>query len=340
MTSDNNLLGKPEAPEPTPVVDSPLESTDTKTLEPVSSTPPGSVISMESTNIVASPPTTTPDVGIQVTNNSPQAKAAVADYNAVTDSLLGQIGELGATSNFKMMLFSYPGRGKSSFLGTAPNNLIYDFEDGLIAAKTAFVNSGRPLADNVKSLEFTGLEQADDLIERLQNNDPAFAHWTTFSVDTVSTMHKRMLEYVMRREKSRTSTINEFKPETDHYTEVNEVLTRFVQGICDIKTKDIIINVHAQTVEPKGKPAKTYGDFSEKLYNKLAAKMDVVAFVEMVEFEEEGVKVPRPVFRVVSEGTIQCKTRIPLPPEIKDPTWPQFKAEFEKARLLGTLAPE
>lgn len=285
----------------------------------------------------SSAPTPSAAPALIVTNASPTAQKAIGNYNEITDSLLGQIGDLGEASNFKMMVFSYPGRTKSSFLGTAPNNLIYDFEDGLIAAKTAYVNSGRRLAENVKSLPFTDLVQADNLIERLQADDPAFASWKVFSVDTISTMHKRMLEYVMRREKQKRPSMNEYDPQTEHYTEVNEVLTRFVQGICDIKNKDVIVLAHAQTVTPAGKPAKIYGDFSEKLYNKLAAKMDVVAYVDMVEQVIDEKKVIKPVFRVMSEGTIQCKTRIPLPAEILDPTWTQFKAEFEKAKATGTL---
>ncbi len=329
----DNLLGDEPTPKETAVVVTETEPTPT-----ITSTSTESVVQAVPSNpsTPSSQDTPAPVSTIQVTNVAQQA--VVQDYNAITDSLLDQIGDLGTSSNFKMMIFGYPGRSKSSFLGTAPNNLIYDFEDGLIAAKTAYVNSGRPLADNVKSLGFTDLKQADDLIDRLQADDPRFAAWKVFSVDTISTMHKRMLEYVMRREKAKRPSMNEFDPQTEHYTEVNEVLTRFVQGICDIKSKDIIVLAHAQTVEPKGKPAKTYADFSEKLYNKLAAKMDVVAYVEMGEFDDgNGGKKVKPYFRVQSEGTIQCKSRIPLPPEILDPTWPQFKEQFEKARALGTL---
>jgi hypothetical protein len=332
----NNLLSNNPEPEPSsPLVQTTVQTTET--TQPATSNQNNDATSLVVTNQTAVSTEPSTDT-LSVVNASPTATAATSSYNAITDALLGSIGDPGVSSNFKMMLFGYPGRTKTSFLGTAPNNLVYDFEDGLIAMRTAHHLSGRPLAEGVKSLPFKSLEQADELIERLQDDHEAFRQWTVFSVDTISTMHKRMLEFVMRREKAKRPSMNEYDPQTEHYTEVNTVLERFVQGLCDIKTKDIIILAHAQTVEPKNKPAKTYADFSEKLYNKLAAKMDVVAYIEMGEFEIEGQgKVTKPYIQVQSEGTIQCKSRIPLPATILDPTWPQLKAEFEKAKLEGTL---
>jgi hypothetical protein len=326
--TDNNLLG--DTPKPTKVA---LVAEKEATVTPLVQPTP-----VANAGEVPTEATPTPAANsLIVTNVASSAKKSVADFDAITDSLLGQIGDLGSKACLKMLVYGDPGSTKSSFLGTAPNNLVYTFEDGMIAAKMAHVTSGRQIADNVKEIPFVDLEQADELIERLETNHPAFDKWTVFSVDTISTMHKRMLEYVMKREKMKRPSMNEYAPETEHYTEVNEILTRFVRAMA-MTNRDIIVVCHAQTVEPKGKPSKTYPDFSEKLANKLEAMMDIVAHVTMEEWaDEHGNKRPRPYFRVVSDGGVHAKTRIPLPPVILDPTWDQFKAKWEEAKASGSL---
>lgn len=285
----------------------------------------------------ATPATTVQSTGVQVTSAATQQ--AMNDYDAVTDALLNSIGDIGESSNLKMLIYGDPGTMKSSLLGTAPNNLIYDFEDGLIAAKTAVHHTGRPLAPNVKALPYKSMFQAEAIVKRLAAKDPAFAWVEVFSIDTVSSMHKRTIEMVTEREwAKRPSTRNKYKTETEEYAEVNEILTRYVRSLADLD-RNLIILAHAQTVTPKNRPDKTYPDFSEKLANKLEAMMDIVGYMFKMEVDDgQGGKKIVPVLRVNGDETIHCKSRIPLPDLIQDPTYEQLKFAWEQAKESGTLA--
>lgn len=256
-----------------------------------------------------------------VTTQPVEPAPVKSQYEQITDALLKSIGDIGAKSKFKILIYGDPGTGKSTFLGTSPNNLIYSFEDGLVSINTA----SRPKAENVQEIPFKSNYQAEVLMERLLANDPAFDKWSTFSVDTLSDYHKRTLSEITEREWQKQPSRNRYVPVTEDYVEANRKMENLARQLRDLD-RDIIVLAHAKTVEPKNKPAKIYPDFSESLANKIEAMMDIVGYMSMQEVDGKLV----PVLRVTTEGTIHAKTRVPLPPEIIDPTFPQLKEIWMK----------
>lgn len=259
-----------------------------------------------------------------------------SQYDQITDALMNAIGDVVQHANFKCLFYGPPGSTKSSMLGEIPNNLIVDLEKGLVAAKTAHVHTGRPMANNVKAYPYKTFDGTQMLVDRMQ--DGLFNEFEVLSIDTISTMHKKELEAITRRGHEVRPSKNLYVPETADYTEVNEKLSRFVRGLQELP-RDIVILGHSQTVEPSNKPPKTYLDFSEKLTNKLMAMMDIVGYIEMREYVlEGGEKKQYPTMRVISDGSIYAKSRVPLPAEIINPRWVDLKAEWQKAMDTGTLA--
>lgn len=247
-------------------------------------------------------------------------------YAYVTDKMLERMGDIGEKANFKILIYGPPGGTKSSFLGGVDDLLVYDQEDGLISMNTAHVHTGRERKKNIKAIPFTSFEQGDMLVDRLINNAPQLDWVKVFAIDTINDFHKKSLRRtVLGYHNQRPSSVNAWVPEVDHHQENNEKVLDFVRKLRDLP-RDIILLAHSKTVEPKNKPAITYPDFSESLASKIEAMMDIVGYMEMHEIEGK----PTPILRVITNGTVHAKTRIPLPAVIADPTYDQLRAEWSK----------
>lgn len=321
-----------EAPKEQPAASEETQHSATSTESPAQTVP-----SQDANKTTPSTDTTAPATG---TNSAPAASESPAattpsetvsperaKYLAITEALLGRIGDVGSKSTFKCCVYGPPGGTKSSWLGRIPNNLVYDMEDGVISMRTQEAFTGKPKAPGVKVIPFSSFNEADLLLQRFLDNDPAFAQWTVFSIDTFSDFHKRALEDLMYTLKRKQPSLNQYDVKPEHHAENNMRMMEYVRKLRNMP-KDLVITAHARTVEPKGKPAKTYPDFSESLAGKIEAMMDVVGYMEMrlVDGKET------PVMRVVSEGTIHAKTRVPLDAEIINPEWTDIKAVWEKWR--------
>lgn len=241
----------------------------------------------------------------------------------ITANIMSQIGDIGDTARLKILVYGDPGSTKTSFLATAPNNLIYDLEDGLVAAK----QSPNGIADNVKTIPFQSWDQSRALLGTLQKRPEELESYEVFSIDTLSELHKRGLAEVTEREFRKRPSANRYVAETEQHTENNERIVRFFRALRDLD-RHLIVVAHARTVEPKNRPAKTYPDFSEGLANKIMAFMDVVIYMEMRKIDG----VPTPVGRFISNGQIAAKNRIGLPEEVINPTFEQIMKFWENSK--------
>jgi hypothetical protein len=268
-------------------------------------------------------PTVTPQpsvVSAQPIASSPSASAA----DSILDSVLSKIGDIGTTSSFKMMIIGPPGQSKSSFLATAPNNLIMDFEDGLMSA----MGSPNGVAEGVQALPYNNFEEFGALVAGFMQGDERLKRFNVFSIDTLSDLHKRFLQEVTERDWRRQPSKNRYVPETEHYTEVNERINRVVRALRDAPV-DVLITSHSKTVEPKNDTAKTYADFSESLSNKVMAQMDIVGYLQFQKVDNQMV----PVLRTTTDGIIRCKTRVPMPAEIINPTYEKIRGYWDAAKV-------
>jgi hypothetical protein len=212
----------------------------------------------------------------------------------------------------KILIYSDPGAGKRVFSATAPGCLILDVEDGL-----ASIQNHPELAERTKLIPFKTLEGAEVIVHTLSEEPPELEWVETFTVDSMSEMHKRGLAGTVERDWANApSSVNRYVAETEHHTENNERVRRFVSSLRDLD-RNVIITAHARRIEPKNRPAITLPDFSEKLSNTLAGIVDVVGYLYLKEVDG----VVKRILRVRSEGTIVAKTRLNHPAEIEDPTW-------------------
>lgn len=244
----------------------------------------------------------------------------------ILKTLMGNIHDIGQKESFKILIYGDPGTTKSSFAATAPNNLIVDLDEGLISAKS----SPNGIATGTKSFPWMGFNGLSALIGKLNQNPEELAWIETLTIDPFSEVHKRGLDEVLAREHAKApGTFNRYKPETDHHQENNNRMLTIIRALKDLD-RNLIITAHAKTVEPKNKPSKTFPDFSESLANKIEGMMDIVGYMTRREIDGQMV----PILRVVTDGTVHAKTRVPLPVEIIDPKWPQLKAAWDK--MLAT----
>lgn len=272
------------------------------------------------------PPATTPLVP---SGAASATGAVVATADAILDNVLGRIGDIGTNERLKLMIIGPPGQGKSSLMASADNMLAYDFEDGLISA----YGSPHGVGKNTHSLPYKNIEEFRALVGAFINGDPRLAQYEVFGIDTLSDLHKRDLAEICEREWRRQPSRNRYVPETEQYTEVNERIVRVVRALRDLPI-DVVITSHSKTVEPKSGPSKTYADFSESLSNKVMAMMDVVGYLQFKNIDKKMV----PVLRVVTDGTIYCKTRVPMPEEIINPTYQKIKELWVEGIKSGRSA--
>lgn len=265
--------------------------------------------------------------GIQVIG---QPVSTAPSQEDILNDIMGNIGEgIGHGSNLKILIYGDPGSMKSSLAATAPNNLVADLEDGLMAAK--FAPHG--IAENVRPYPWKGFENFANLIGTFLNNPPELDWVETFTIDTFSELHRRALAEITEREwRRRPGSVNRYVPETEHHMENNERMLRMIRALRDMN-RNLILLTHGTTVEPKGKPSKTYPDFSEKLANKIEGMMDAVGYAEkrVIEFPE-GKKLCQVVKFQADEG-IHCKTRIPLPAEMINPTMADILRVWEESKI-------
>ena len=290
------------------------------------------------TNVATTPVTTTPKT-VAVTPSAPAPVATpnvTASVTATTSpatneilqSLMSKITPIGQRYNLKILIYGDPGTTKSSFVATAPNNLVVDLEDGMIAAK----NSPNGIADNVQTIRWNdigGFSGFGALVQTFQQNPEELKIYETLSVDSFSEAHKRGLQEVTEREHRKRPSKNRYVAETEEHTENNERMIRILRAIRDMD-RNLILIAHARTVEPKNKPAKTFPDFSESLANKIEAMMDVVGYMTLQEIDKKIV----PVLVLQAAEGIHCKTRVGLPPEIVNPTYTKIRDAWEQTKSL------
>lgn len=248
----------------------------------------------------------------------------------ILNDIMGNIGEgIGHGSKLKILIYGDPGSMKSSLAATAPNNLVADLEDGLMAAKF----SPHGVADNVRPYPWMGFENFANLIGTFLSNPPELDWVETFTIDTFTELHRRALAEITEREwRRRPGSVNRYVPETEHHMENNERMLRMIRALRDMN-RNLILLTHATTVEPKNKPAKTYPDFSEKLANKIEGMMDAVGYAEkkVIEFPE-GKKLCQ-VVKFRTDDGVHAKTRIPLPAEMINPTMADILKVWEESKI-------
>lgn len=258
--------------------------------------------------------------------------ATLGISNTDLDALLGRIAPPAQQKKYlKMLIFAEPGAGKTVLTGTAPKNLLLDTEDGL----TSLNNHPEIIAPDLQTVPYKSFVQAELLVKALNDGIPELDNFDTFSVDTMSELHKKGLAEVVEREWRRNPvSVNRYVAETEHHTENNEHIRRLVSSMRDLE-RHLIITTHARTVEPKNQPARIFPDFSEKLANTLNGMMDIVGYMYKKQVDGEIVR----VLRVHTDGTIACKTRIGgMPSEIINPTWPMLYEYFEKHNANAATA--
>ncbi len=273
-----------------------------------------------------------PDDGIPLqsteSTTTPEATPTVVKepekpVDAVLDAILGaKRSTVEAKEWLKILIYSLPDAGKTSFLGTIPNNFIIDSEDGLVSHRQ--LKKMGLLAPNVQMLPYRSFEGFENIVKKFAENPPELMDHDKFSIDTLSTLHKRGLEEVTVRKWNQNKIANnKYVAETDDHTENNEHIRRIVDSLTQMP-KHVIVTAHARTVEPKVGPTKTFPDFSEKLANTLAGMVDVVGYLYV---KEVGGDLKR-ILRLKSDGSITAKNRIGLPFEIEDPTWDKIYEAF------------
>jgi hypothetical protein len=262
-----------------------------------------------------------------VNEPAPTAPMETEKVDAVMDKLNSLIGaQIGETSSCKVMIYSDPGQGKSSIAGTVPNSLAFDFEDGLISA----AESPHGIAPGIRPMPYVNFVQAEAIAQKLAERNPSLDWVDVFTIDTYSDFTRRTLADICERDwRNAPSAFNRYKPNTDQYTENNEMHDRYVRTLRDLD-RDLLILCHAKTVEPKNKPAKTFPDFSESLANKLEAKMDVVGYLQMQEIE--GKATPVMITKSTTTDLVHCKRRIDIPDIMIDPTWNEIKAGWQRTQ--------
>lgn len=255
------------------------------------------------------------------------APSAEPQGDPILDAILNRIVPVKSKDRrrkLKILIYSDPGCGKSVLAGTAPHNLFIDAEDGLLSLD----NHPDLVPDTVYAYPYKSFRGFEAVVNKLNENPPELAHIKTVTIDTISELHKKGLAEVTEREWEKSPLANNrYVAETEHHTENNEHIRRLVSSLRDLD-RNLVLLSHARTIEPKGRPAKTFPDFSEKLANTLAGIVDIVGYMYLKEVDGTVHR----VLRLQGDGGIVAKTRVGgYPEELVDPVWSDLWDAFENA---------
>lgn len=260
----------------------------------------------------------------EVKEDSVTVTASTNNDTAFLDLLLNKIEDLSDhKTKLKMMIYSDPGAGKTTFLGQIPNNLIIDAESGT----DSILNHKDIMGEGTKRLAYKTFEGLERTVETFHKFPDQLSQFSTISIDSMSNLHKRGLAEVVEREWRKAPSLNNrYVAETEHHTENNEHIRRLVQSLVDLDM-NFVMTSHARTIEPKGKPAKTFPDFSEKLANTLAGMVGIVAYMYKAEVDGKEQR----VMKFHPSNGISAKCRFgSFPVNLIDPTWVQVRDLLEK----------
>lgn len=239
--------------------------------------------------------------------------------NEILDALLDRIEPITkGKTKLKMLIYSDPGAGKTTFAGQIPNSLIIDSEEGT----QSILNHPELMAEGVARLPYKTFEGLELAVEEFHKAPAQLSRFSTISIDSLSNLHKRGLAEVTEREWKRNPTLNNrYVAETEHHTENNEHIRRLVQSLCDLDL-NLVMTAHARTIEPKGLPSRTFPDFSEKLANTIAGMMDIVCYMYKAEVEGKEVR----ALKFHPGGNVSAKCRwANFPDNMVDPTWAKVR---------------
>lgn len=261
------------------------------------------------------------------TNNSEPtttAPTSAPSGSEFLDLLLNKIEPINKSkTKLKIMIYSDPGAGKTTFAGQVPNNLIIDAEEGT----QSILNHPELMAEGVARLPYKTFEGLEKTIEEFHKAPEQLSRFTTISIDSLSNLHKRGLAEVTEREWQKNPALNNrYVAETEHHTENNEHIRRLVQQMCDLP-QNVILTAHKRLIEPKNMPAKTFPDFSEKLANTISGMMDIVAYMYMAEIDGEEKRVMK--FHPSSGIAAKCRWAS-FPDNMVDPTWAKVQEILDK----------
>lgn len=291
----------------------------------ISSLADGEVETEESTPVIeqGEVPTDAEDFQVELAAKPLIVDPSVSGHD-VLEELLSKIEPITGQKHLRMMLYSDPGAGKTTLLGQIPQNLIIDAEAGTdsileIKKKGLLGKDTMRLPYNT----FSGLELT---VEEFHKAPQQLDKFQTISIDSMSNLHKRGLAEVVKREwEKNPNQINRYVAETEHHTENNEHIRQLVQSLIDLE-RNFIMTSHKRTIEPKGKPARTFPDFSEKLANTLAGMVGIVGFMYIANIDDKDQRVIK--FHPSPGTAAKCRFSN-FPVNLVDPTWPKIQELWE-----------
>ncbi len=226
-----------------------------------------------------------------------------------------------STEKLNILIYSMPGVGKTSFLGTIPNQFLLNTEGSGIVSLKAMPTKLGPVAENIATIPYSSFQGMENMVKEFQNDPPELKKFTTFTVDTISNLHKKGLAEVTDRENRKApNLVNRYVAETEHHGENNEHIRRIVDSLRDLD-RNVVLTAHARFEEPKNRPAQTWPDFSVKLSNTIAGMMDIVAYMGVKRVDDEN----KIFMQMHATPGIVAKNRFGITESIIDPTWEKLQ---------------
>lgn len=201
----------------------------------------------------------------------------------------------------KVLIYGEPGVGKTTFIGTAPNMLIIDVENG---TRTL---SGKA----VDVLPYENINQIEAAVKLLRTGEKSFDKYDTIAFDSLSEMQRRLLDQQLQLLGGGAPV---YKADWGVYGENTTRLRMLLNAFKDID-KNLIVTCQAKQEKDDSTGITSWRpDLTPKLAASAAATFDIVGFLRI---NGKGER----VLRVHPSKTVLAKTRVQLPQEIMNPTW-------------------
>lgn len=232
-------------------------------------------------------------------------KDAPVQVDAILDRIMSRISKPEVQSTYlKVLIYSEPGVGKTTFAGTAPKPLIIDVERG------ARVLQGK---NDIDVLEYVSIEQVEKLIDYAVAGNAAFDKYETFVFDSLSELQRRDIDAQLIKS-SKTVGAPVYKATWDHYGESTQRLRSLMSRFRDLN-KNIIVTAQARADKEEATGImQMRPDLTPKLSSTITGLFDVVGYYRI---DSKGER----ILQVQPSKTVVAKTRVNLPKEINNPTW-------------------
>ena len=172
-------------------------------------------------------------------------------------------------NKLNVLLYGYPGAGKTRFIGSAAKKfktIIASAESGLLSLKNMRDDAGHPI-----KADFVNIEKFEDLEELTRFLIGSKHEYKCFGIDSGTEIQQVCMDYILRKE-------NRDKPQLQDWGTLNNKMVRMIRYFRDLPEINMIMTALAENEKQDDMSVMIKPFFQGKLQQTIAGYFDIVAY--------------------------------------------------------------